>query len=96
MEKENAVLPQIVDSVLGAVPLVGGAMQNVYDAWRQKNINMARDVLLTHVRQGDVDKLHEDQFFSMLARFSRSVQEGLARSNLVLLARLITGIGRAD
>ncbi len=96
MEKENAVLPQIVDSVLGAVPVVGGAMQNVYDAWRQKNINMARDVLLTHVRQGDVDKLHEDQFFSMLARFSRSVQEGLARSNLVLLARLITGIGRAD
>lgn len=96
MEKENAVLPQIVDSVLGAVPVVGGGLQNAYDAWRQKNINMAREVLLTHVRQGDVDKLHEDQFFSMLARFSRSVQEGLARSNLVLLARLITGIGRAD
>ena len=96
MEKENAVLPQIVDSVLGAVPVVGGAMQNVYDAWCQKNRDMAREVLLTHVRQGDVEKLHEDQFFSMLARFSRSVQEGLARSNLVLLARLITGIGRAD
>lgn len=96
MEKENAVLPQIVDSVLGAVPVVGGGLQNAYDAWRQKNRDMAREVLLTHVRQGDVDKLHEDQFFSMLARFSRSVQEGLARSNLVLLARLITGIGRAD
>lgn len=40
--------------------------------------------------------MHQDQFFSMLARFSRSVHEGVAKSNLVLLARLITGIGHAD
>ena len=96
MEKENAVLPQIVDSVLGAVPVVGGGLQNAYDAWRQKNINMARDVLLTNVRQGDVEQLHQDQLFSMLARFARSVHEGIAKRNLILLARLITGIGRAD
>lgn len=96
MKNENAMLPRIIDSVLGAVPVVGSGMQNAYDAWRQKNINTARDVVLKNVRQGDVEQLHQDQFFSMMARFSRSVHEGAAKSNLVLLARLITGIGRAD
>ena len=96
MKNENAMLPRIIDSILGAVPVVGSGMQNAYDAWRQKNINTARDVVLKNVRQGDVEQLHQDQFFSMMARFSRSVHEGAAKSNLVLLARLITGIGRAD
>lgn len=96
MDKNNTALPRIIDSVLGSVPVVGSGMQNVYDAWRQKNIDTAREVLLTNIRQGDVNQLHQDQFFSMLARFSRSVHEGIAKSNLVLLARLITGIGRAD
>lgn len=96
MEKENAVLPQIVDSVLGAVPVVGGGLQNAYDAWRQKNINMAREVLLTNIRSGDLTAIHRDDFFSMLARFSRSVQEGVAKRNLILLARLISGMGKVE
>lgn len=96
MKNENAMLPRIIDSILGTVPVVGSGMQNAYDAWRQKNINIARDVVLKNVRQGDVEQLHQDQFFSMMARFSRSVHEGAAKSNLVLLARLITGIGHAD
>lgn len=96
MKNDNAALSRIVDSVLGMVPVVGVGMQNVYDAWRQKNIGMAREVLLTNIRQGDIGQLHQDEYFSMLARFSRSVHEGVAKSNLVLLARLITGIGRAD
>ena len=96
MEKENAVLPQIVDSVLGAVPVVGGGLQNAYDAWRQKNINMAREVLLTNIRSGDLTAIHRDDFFSILARFSRSVQEGVAKRNLILLARLISGMGKVE
>lgn len=96
MNKTNSVLPRIIDSVLGTVPVVGSSMQNAYDAWRQKNINTAREVLLSNIRQGDVEQMHQDQFFSMLARFSRSAHEGVAKSNLVLLARLITGIGHAD
>ena len=96
MKDTNAILPRIVDSVLGTVPVVGSGMQNAYDAWRQKNINISREVLLSNIRQGDVEQMHQDQFFSMLARFSRSVHEGVAKSNLVLLARLITGIGYAD
>lgn len=96
MDKTNTTLPRIIDSVLGSVPVVGSGIQNAYDAWRQKNINTAREVLLANIRQGDVEQMHQDQFFSMLARFSRSVHEGVAKSNLVLLARLITGIGHAD
>lgn len=96
MEKDNATLPRIIDSVLGAVPVIGSGIQNAYDAWRQKNINMAREVVLKNVRQGDIEQLHQDQFFSMMARFSRSVHEGVAKSNLILMARLISGIGRID
>ena len=96
MEKDNATLPRIIDSVLGAVSVIGSGIQNAYDAWRQKNINMAREVVLKNVRQGDIEQLHQDQFFSMMARFSRSVHEGVAKSNLILMARLISGIGRVD
>ncbi len=88
--------PVLVDSVLGAIPYAGATLQNTFAIWRNKNISVARDVLITNIRNGDIAAVHEDELLSMLARFSRSVQEGIAKNNLILLARLITGIGHTD
>lgn len=96
MTHDKNWLPMVIDSALGAIPVVGAAAQNAFAAWRNKNISIAREVLLSNIRAGDISAVHEDEFFSMLARFSRSVQEGVAKNNLILLARLITGIGNAD
>lgn len=96
MEHDKNWLPIVIDSALGAIPYAGTAVQNAFAVWRNKNISVAREVLLSNIRAGDISAVHEDELFSMLARFSRSVQEGMAKSNLTLLARLITGIGHAD
>lgn len=96
MEQDKKWLSTIIDSALGAMPVVGAAAQNAFVTWRNKNISIAREVLLSNIRAGDVSAIHQDELFSMLARLTRSVQEGKAKSNLTLLARLITGIGRAE
>ena len=96
MEQDKNWLPVIIDSALGAIPFMGAAAQNAFAAWRNKNISVAREVLLSNIRAGDVSAIHQDELFSMLARITRSIQEGKAKSNLTLLARLITGIGHAD
>lgn len=96
MDTKTKWLPAIIDTALGYVPIVGTALSNAFDIWRQKNITTAREVLLLNVRQGEVEALYQDELFSMLARFSRSVQEGVAKNNLILLARLISGIGCVD
>jgi hypothetical protein len=96
MTHDKNWLPTVVDSVLGAIPVAGATTQNAFTAWSNKNISVAREVLLSNIRAGDISAVHEDEFFSMLARFSRSVQEGVAKNNLILLARLITGICHAD
>ncbi len=96
MIEEKQWLPEVVDGALGALPIVGSMASNAFCQWRKKNIDVAREILLTNIRQGDVESIQKDELFSMLARFSRSVQEGLAKSNLILMARLISGIGRVD
>ena len=96
MTHDKNWLPTVVDSALGAIPFAGAIAQNAFATWRNKNISVAREVLLSNIRTGDISAVHEDELFSMLARFSRSVQEGIAKSNLTLLARLITGVGHAD
>lgn len=96
MDETKQCLSEVVDDALGIIPDVASIVSKAFYVWRQKNIDIAREVLLTNIRQGDVEQLHQDQFFSMLARFSRSVHEGVAKSNLILMARLISGIGRVD
>lgn len=93
MKHDKNWLPIVIDSALGAIPYVGTAVQNAFAVWRNKNISVAREVLLSNIRAGDISAVHEDELFSMLARFSRSVQEGVAKRNLILLARLISGMG---
>ncbi|MDE6481619.1 MAG: hypothetical protein K2L25_02245 [Alphaproteobacteria bacterium] len=89
-------LPEVVDGALGEIPTIGSMASNAFGMWRKKNVDVAREILLTNIRQGDVESIHKDELFSMLSRFSRSVQEGLAKSNLILMARLISGVGRVD
>lgn len=96
MDTEAKWLPAIIDSALGSAPIAGASLSNAFALWRQKKVNMAREVLLTHIRQGDIEALNQDEFFSMLTRFSRSVHEGIAKRNLILLARLISGMGKVE
>jgi len=96
MEQDKNWWPTVIDSALGAIPVVGATAQNAFAAWRNKNISVARDVLLSNIRAGDVFAIQQDEFFSMLARFSRSVQEGVAKRNLILLAKLISGMGNVE
>lgn len=96
MEDDKNWLSIVIDSALGAIPYAGTAVQNSFAVWRNKNISVAREVLLSNIRAGDISAVHEDELFSMLARFSRSVQEGVAKRNLILLARLISGMGTVE
>lgn len=96
MTRNNSVLPRIVDSVLGALPVVGSGAQNLYDAWHQNKTNIAREVILSNIRQGDITAIEQDELLNILARFSRSVYEGIAKRNLILLARLISGMGKFE
>lgn len=94
MEGQVIVLPKFVQDVLSAVTTE--AASSIISKWHKNKTAEMREVLLAEVRQGDLDSIHKDELLSMLARFYRSVSEGVAKSKLKLLARLIVGIGRKD
>lgn len=93
---ESETLVSFVDGLLGLIPVGGEMISQAVHSWVEKNKAIAREILLTSIRQGDIDAVHKDELLSMLYRFYRSVQEGSAKKNLILLAKLISGIGMSD
>lgn len=62
--------------------------------WRGRH-EAAREVLLTELRAGNIsliDAKHHDEFVAVWLRYSRAAHEGAARTNLRLLARIISGM----
>ena len=88
------ILPKFVQDVFSAVTTETASV--IISKWHKNKTATMREVLLSEVRQGDLDSVHKDELLSMMARFYRSVSEGMAKNKLKLLARLIVGIGRKD
>lgn len=99
-------LPRAVEAVaadvlsLCGIPgsTAGLAISVALEAMMKHRQDAAREVLLTELRKGE-KTLHQigevDELAAMLFRYSRAAQEGAARLNLRLMAKVIAGQAQA-
>jgi hypothetical protein len=53
---------------------------------------MLQDVILSEIRQGNLGRVDDDELISIFFRLIRDAEEGVARNNLRLMARVINGM----
>lgn len=95
MSQPSQYLGALVGDIASAFQIPGGSVlgQCIQDLFK-KRLETARNILLEEIRQGtkDVYEAHEvDDVVAIVYRYMRAAQEGSARTNLRLLARIIAG-----
>ena len=71
-----------------------GAFSQALHALRKKRLEAARDILIAAIRIGEkdiYDAAQVDEFVAIVDRYMRAAQEGTARLNLQLLAKIVAG-----
>ena len=95
MTKQNAVQKYSVAAIADILSHFGiptaTAMQ-IYSDVLEKRASEALEILLLEVRQGNFKNVDKNDVISVLARFQRDAMEGVARNNLLLMARVINGM----
>ncbi len=99
MEDKTIHLPQyysaLIGDIAGAFDVFGGsvagiAVQNLFKI----RLSAAREILLLEISAGEKDiweACEVDEVAAIVYRYMRAAQEGTARTNLRLLARIIAG-----
>lgn len=68
----------------------------VWDAYVAKHQKRLREYILRDIRQGDFSRVHDDDIIAISYRLHKDAIEGVAKNNLRLLCRLISGLNDAD
>jgi hypothetical protein len=61
-----------------------------------KRHQVLREVIASEFRQGNFDRADEDEIVSICYRLIRDAEEGVAKNNLRLMARVINGMADKD
>ncbi|MBD5400846.1 hypothetical protein HDR61_03840 [bacterium] len=60
--------------------------------WWDRRLRENREIIMSELRSGVFDHVEEDDSISLIYKLCRSISEGIAKKNLVLLCRLMTGL----
>lgn len=94
----NDVLPLgavLASEILSAFGLPGGSsLQHLATNYIEKRRQEAREILFNEISRGDIlfDAEDVDPLVGILLRYSKSCEEGAARNNLNLMAKIIVGL----
>lgn len=71
---------------------VSGAVSMGINKMLSKRHKLLQEVVRSEIRQGNFDRVDEDELISIFFRLIRDAEEGVARNNLRLMARVINGM----
>jgi hypothetical protein len=81
-----------IADVLSQFGIPTTALTQIYqDVLKQRN-SEALEILLSEIRQGNFNRVDQQDLISIMARYQRDAMEGVAKVNLRLLARMIKGM----
>lgn len=87
---------EIIGGILGDCLSVKGVPTGAAGAAIGKMIskrhNLLREVIRSELRQGNFENIDQDELVSIFFRLIRDAEEGVARNNLRLMARIIKGM----
>lgn len=79
---------------LPGAAIVGVGVKGLLDGFHERRLRVGQEVLVRELRDGKktlADAAHQDEALSVIYRYLRAAQEGAARVNLTLMARVIAG-----
>lgn len=83
------LVSQIAEDAVTAAP--AGALKSLVAAVLRRRREVAYDILLREIRQGKLPLLPPDEIVSSIIRYQRAADEGAARLNLRLMAKVLAG-----
>jgi hypothetical protein len=99
MEGESLLnnLPALVGDVFSALSLpFGGMAGEALKTLMQRRIDEAREIMIAEISRGDIrfSEADAEESVAITYRYLRAAQEGTSRSNLRLLAQVLSGQAR--
>lgn len=99
-ENQTQYIGNVVADIMGAFMIPGGstisaAIQQVF----KKRLDTAREILLEEIKDGNKnmgDAAELEEIAAIIYRYGRAAQEGAARVNLRMLAKIIAGQARTS
>lgn len=95
MSKTPALLGAVVKDLLSAVGVPSGILGEAFQAMQKRRLEAARAILLDELAEGQktlLDAGGVDELVAILHRYARAAQEGAARLNMRLMARVVRGM----
>jgi hypothetical protein len=97
----NELLPAIAADILSAIGPGGSTLQALASAHLAKRRTEATEILIQELKNGhhgeiDFNEHDIDPMIEIILRFSKAVDEGSARENLMLLAQVIAGLKKGN
>lgn len=71
------------------IKVFGKITEASYKTYKQNKLLEARNILLEHISEGEFAQIPEDEQLELIDRFLIAVNNGIAKQNLKLLAKLI-------
>lgn len=76
--------------------VVSGAVGSAIAKIITKRHETLKEILLSEIRQGSLENVNKDELISIYFRLIRDAEEGVARNNLRLMARVIDGMAEKN
>ncbi len=89
----------VFGDVLSVLGIPANTATNVFRAFMQRRADEARDILFDALRAGEIDSLNagnDDEAIAVMYRYYLAVRDGVARTNLRLLAQAMVGLFKRD
>lgn len=88
--------PVALLDVLSSIGIPTATASQIYQDYLNKKVAEGVEILLSEIRQGDFSGIDKSEMISIIARYQRDAMEGVARNNLRLLARVISGMAKKN
>lgn len=88
----RGIVGGILSDCLGIKGVPTGAASSALGKLMNKRYDTLRHIIRSEIREGNFDRVDEDVLVSICFRMIRDAEEGVARNNLRLMARIINGM----
>ncbi len=92
----TGIVAGMLSDCLSVMGIPTGTASAVLSKLINKRHDMLREIILCEMRQGNFKNVDQDDFASVLFRLIRDAEEGVAKNNLRLLARVVNGMAEKN
>lgn len=90
------IITGLLSDCLGAKGIPTNTVNSAIGKLMRKRHASLREIILCEIRQGNFDRVDEDELIGIFFRLIRDAEEGVAKNNLCLMARVVNGMAEKN